>query len=406
MNKKLLTVAMVGASSLVLPFAAQAGEVVIEGELHGTVGAIDDSDNTGFEVANHQSELAISGSQEITPEVNGIFALATGVSFDGEGGNDGFFGSRDTYIGLQSDQYGMLRAGIIDTAYEDADDEMEDFNDGGSAFAIDPRPDGISDWKAIMHSLPGGGVDGGGGGSDDVFDVRAANSVEYATPRIEGFRGRLSYVGSSIESSANDASLEGSVLKRDTGADDNGADGISTSLNYVFGDFGITYAYERQDYNGSNADKTFAGNVIDTIGEPDAHNVILQYGNDAGLRLGAAWETIDMDAVDMDGNSGYERDAWYLMAAQEFGDNLAYAKYAQADDLDAVSESGAIFFALGVQHAITDNFQMYLEYAQTSNDDNATYAFDSGGTGIGVAAAGEDVRGLNLGVIYAFEASL
>lgn len=405
MNKKLLTVAMVGASILVLPFAAQAGEIVLEGELHGSVGAIDDGDTTSFEIGSHQSELAISGSTEITPEVNGIFALATGVALDGEGGSDGFFGSRDTYVGLQSDQYGMLRAGIIDTAYEDADDEMEDFNDGGSAFAIDPRPDGISDWKAIMHSLPGGGEDGGPGGSDDVFDVRAANSLEYATPRIAGFLGRLSYVGSSIESEANGEQIADG-LKRPTGVDDNGADGISTSLNYVFGDFGITYAYERQDYNGQNAGRIFAGNVIDTIGNPAAHNVILQYGNDAGLRLGASWETIDMDAVDMDGNSGYERDAWYLMAAQEFGDNLAYAKYAQADDLDAVSESGAIFFALGVQHAITDNFQMYLEYAQTSNDDNATYAFDSGGTGIGVAAAGEDVRGLNLGVIYAFEASL
>lgn len=386
------------AAALALPASAHAvtlyedsqASVVLEGELHVSVGLIDigdapapgADDGSDFTINNHFSELVLAGSHEISPGLDGIWELATNVATTGEGGTDVFLGSRDSYIGVQGG-FGMLRVGILDTAFEDADDELEDDNPGNSAFAIDPRPDNISDWKAIMHSLPGDG------GSDDFFDTRARDSIEYASPRAGGVNFRVAFHGDSREADANDAGLE-------IGKDDNDIAGYSASVSGAWGDFGAFGAVEVQNFDGG--DRTFGPGTATGIDSPSAFNLGLQWGNAAGWRLGGVVETIDVD----DAAGDFARDAFYLMGAKEYGANLAYAKVASADELDGFADTGADFVAVGFQRDVNSRTQIYIEAAQTSNEDNATYSFDSGGTGIGVAAPGEDVSGIVFGTIYAF----
>lgn len=385
MNRTIFAATAAGA--LALPLSAQAevelgAGVFMEGELHVSLGVLDDGEESDFTINNHQSELAVFGSHEIRPGLDGLFAIATNVGTTGEGGVDSFFGSRDSYVGLGGD-WGMLRWGIIDTAFEDADDELEDDNPGNSAFAIDPRPDNISDWKAIMHGLPG--TDG----TDDFFDTRASDTIEYASPRAGGFNFRVGYHGDSREGTSNDADLE-------IGQDNNDVAGYSASVSFAGGNFGAFGAVEVQSFDGE--DITFGPGTAVNVDSPTAFNLGLQWGNAAGWRVGGVFETIDVD----DAAGDFERDGFYLMGARDFGANLAYAKVATADELDGFDDTGADFFAIGVQRDVSNQWQVYVEAAQVSNDDNATYSFDPGGTGATVSGAGEDNQGITLGTVYAF----
>lgn len=410
MKQKIIT--MAGALALALPMTALAEvslykdertSLFIEGEIHGSLSTLDganvddsvvaSTDDSSFNIHNHFSEIAFGGSRALGGGWRGLFYISSNVALTGEGGVDGFFGSRDSYLGVRSDGFGTLRAGILDTAFEDADDELEDDNPGNSAFGVDPRPDNISDWKAIMHGLPE--QEGTGGGTDDVFDVRASDSIEYASPRFaNGINFRLGFHGNSIEGESNDPDVSDAP-------DNNDVSGYSASLSWALGDFGVTYAYEQQNWDDT-AGSAWGGVAAVSVDSPTAQNVIVQYGTAGGLRLAVVWETLDMDAVDAGGNEGFERDAVYAMVAQEFGRNLFYAKVTQADDLDIRDETGATHVGVGIQRELSDGFAVYVEAAQTSNDDNATYSFDGGGTGVGVNEVGDDVTGLSVGAVYEF----
>jgi len=371
----------------------------------------EDATNIGFR--SNFSEVVVGASVQLAPELEAFLELNSEVALDGDAGGDFFFGSRDSFIGMRGPSWGQMRYGVIDTPYEDSDDELEDDNPGLSAMGVQPLPDGISDWKAIIHSLPGGPGDEG---SDDVFDVRAINAFDYVTPRVHGVnvRGMVSANGSK-EDTINDAFQPDFLF--DNGVDNNDFWSWAVSVSFALGPVGIVYAHERQhwdEFEGFRQSFTGApqfqpgGALEDGVlfDSPRAHTVYAVYGTEFGTKLRAAWERIDMD----DELGIFERDhAVFASVEQQLGRlpqtphvlrrASVFVNWAYADDFDGVDESGATFLAGGIKYNFSEDAQVYLEGAWTDNDDNATYSFDQHA---GVSGPGEDVIGASLGVKYAF----
>lgn len=106
----------------------------------------------------------------------------------------------------------------------------------------------------------------------------------------------------------------------------------------------------------------------------------------------------------------FARDAFYVAGSYKFGNNTAKIAYANADESDSsLGDDGADYIAVGLSHNFSKRTQLYGLYAQTSNDDNATYGLGSPqnplltSTGSTFAASpGEDVSAFAVGLKHDF----
>ncbi len=371
----------------------QIGEfnIALGGEANLSLDVIDTGDDSiNAAIFNNFSEVVIGVSTEIAPNVELFAEFNTHVALDGDEGGDGFFGQRDSFVGITGPR-GTVTVGVFDTPYEDSDDELEDDNDGRSALEVQPLSDGISDWKAIMHALPGAG------GSDDVFDVRAINAVEYASPRVNGFNFRtLISTNGSVESTVNDAEQDGALFEN--GLDNNDFWLLSASASYAAGPIGFVVAYERQNYDDQTFGRSFSTGPTATFGSPEALTVYAVYGAQTGTNFRLAWEYIDMD----DSLGLYERPSAVFASVEQIlgdGDTAVFTNVAWADSLEGIEDSGATFVAAGIRNDVTDFIQIYAEAAATLNEDYGSYSFDRHA---GVSAVGEDVIGASVGFKLGF----
>lgn len=362
---KALAVA-VGAALAAAPMLASTAlaDVKVYGKLHLSADWVDPGDKGTTQdatsrkstyVSSNSSRWGLDASEKLGGGLTAIARLESELDATGETASQN---TRNRYVGLKGG-WGQLLAGVYDTPFKQIRSAVDLF---------DEQPGDIRNV-----------VNGGAG-----WDLRPPNAVRYDSPTLNGFT--ASYLHSADRTA-------------DTATEDNRRRLDSVGVNYAQGPLYAAFAYETHRYNS----------VADS-GNP----------TESGYRLGAsynigAFKVIGFynDLKDIGGTasgaSSVKRKSWALGGAYTAGNNLFKLQYTKADDLSnntagaSQPETGAKIWALGWEHLFSKTAKVYVDYAQTDNGANSTFAVGNSGRGDTVTPlAGGDPSAWSVGMIASF----
>jgi predicted porin len=346
------------AMLLVLPFSTQAA-IDIYGTAHVSLDYIDngdpspaDEDHT-FSLTSEQSHIGLRGRESLGDGMAALWQFENGVSFD----NGGWGPGRDTFVGLETG-FGSFLLGKHATPYRMSTDDLDVFADTRA------------DYNAVIGSIDG----------QSLFNNRADNALLYMTPQDKRLRFALAY--STRVAGDDDLPLTTAESRQHA---------VSTSLVFASGPLYIGLGYEvLGDLMGPGLD------------DGKAAKLGLGWDFGQGTKVNFIWE----DAATGEEVNGDEvaRAAYYFNVAQIHGNMTYKFAYGRLGELDSASDSGADYVALGGNYALSAHTDLYLLYATVMNDSAGNYGLqpDHDGTGA-VAAAGDDVSALSVGLIHRFD---
>jgi len=358
MRKQIYSAAVV--AGFLLPMSAGAVEVVedlleVYGKIHVSADyheADTDGFDDGVSFASNSSRIGFRGAYTVAPGLDVIYQFEQEVNIDDD--HEDTFVTRESYLGAKG-AYGSVALGRLESPAKLLGGRYTLFGDT------------VGDYRAIFSE---GNIRADNAlRYDNTFADLVKVSVLYATD----------YTGDS--GSNSDASVEDGDL-------------YSASVDVRYGGLEAGVAYQNiEDYAYGYA------NGASTVGEGELETIRLGAAYTYGpLRVGLLYEILDGD------NAIYERDAWNLNAAYALTEQTSImAQYAQADDNDAIGNSGAKQYTLGATHQVSKPLEVYAAYTYTDNDSNAGYSVIGGGHGDKLGLGdGEDGSALSVGAILSF----
>jgi predicted porin len=360
-----------------------------------------------FGVSTDSSNIGVRGTADVAHGLGVTYQCETSAAIDGVGAA-GICG-RNSRIGLSS-PYGTLFYGNWDTPYKAA---------WYGTKADDPFGNtDVFDAAGIMGS-PGARTKSSAGqtaatpstneGVGTTFNVRAANSVGYHSPKVAGASLRAQY-------STNEFSNPTNVVTPEL---------YSVGVNYDMGPLSLLAAVERHvDWNSLvSVAGSSSGNTKDDG---------VRFG--AGYELGTAFGTTTIAAngewlrfkdertLGAGALTEISRWAWFAGLKHRVGDHEFRARFSMANDVECKIEggtcdapdTGAQQYALGYAYYLSKAAQIYGFWTQIDNDANAEYVFGTAGiaqitpgtgaaaTNLTVPGAGANPWAAGLGMRYAF----
>lgn len=342
MNRKHLLTSLI-AAGLVVPALATA-DWTLYGRAHVSADVLDDgADYNEFNVSSNSSRLGFRGEREFREQMIGMFQIEQQVDFDTAADNELSFATRDTFVGLRGDAWGMLRVGKFDTPFKRARGPANFFGDQ------------VGDLRNLARSAAQTGR----------FDERFNNSIHYQTPSFGGLTWNIQYSNETDGATTVD------------GADNKA---YSTSLNLSLGDLTGALAYEKQEDGDVN---------------PDAWRLAVGYRITEAFRIGGLYqnsETVNGDEADVYGLGGQFR-----LTPSMYLNGHVFQLDPDLDDADAT------MYALGLEYRIDSDLRFYGNIAMVDNDDASALtpwgAARSSGPG---GAMGENATAFSLGMRYDF----
>jgi predicted porin len=205
-NKKLLIVALSAAFAAPCAFAQSSGGragddadsvVTLYGKLYPEVirphgSGATDAGATGLatfagkptgsnsiiertEMESSNSRFGVRGHEKLGAGLQAIFQLETEFHVDS---NDSKFAQRDSFVGLASKAFGIIKLGRMDTPFKKYGDEISFLGISSGNF--------VSSSNVLRKT-------GFGANSASSFHLRRANAVDYETPHWGGFKGGIQY---------------------------------------------------------------------------------------------------------------------------------------------------------------------------------------------------------------------
>ena len=338
MQKKLIALAVAGI--MAAPMAAQAAAST---EVYGKVRAsIDFTDNGDATTTNDDSRIAASsnasrlgfkGSDDLDNGMTAKWQIEAEVNMDD--GSDLSSGLRNTFVGLAGG-FGEVRLGHHDTPYKMATkdifgDTRADYNgDSASISGVDVKTGPIR------------------------LDNRADNVIAYISPDMSGFMFAVAYV----------TDLDDDDL---VAAKNDNTEGVSVMGSYTAGPLNVSLAIETL---GEASPFTPAGSTTKDDVEGTKLGVAYDVMEDTTLRF--IYESVDYGT---DVTDTVDQDAFYLSAAHGMGNGITLkAAYGQLDDYgcNGCNDTGASYFALGVEKSLSETTEVYALYAAHDPDKNAS----------------------------------
>jgi len=352
MKKKLIAIAVAAALA---PAAAMA-DATVYGRVHASVDSISGValNTNSLYVNSNSSRFGVKGGADLDGGLKAVFQLESGVtSVGGNNKDDGngsptnttlFSGMRDTYIGVTG-SFGKFLTGRLPAANQWVYDS--------NLFA-----DQIGDAATFTNA----GVPG-----------RANSALWYQTPDMSGFKGALTYLPAS------------SVVNSGGGADS----GNSYGLKLDYANAGITANFAYFDVKlgavaGDSKPTSLAGSYDFGNGMVTAQYV-------QGKEVVAGTSTTQTIY-----NIGGKFNVSKAGAVK--------AQFSSAGDWSGTTGTGASMFAIGYDHNLSKQADVYVAYAAVSNDAAAQYRVDNYGHGANSTgpAPGEDPKGFSVGLTYNF----
>lgn len=402
MNKKLLALAVAAALA---PAAAMAdsGNVSIYGIIDASIDVTDNGDTAQYQgvrthkVSSNSSRIGFKGTEDLGNGLNAVWQIETALNADG-GSTATTLGSRNTFLGLSSKTAGTVLLGRHDTPYKLATRGLDYFTDG------------LADNRNIMGG--GGATNNSLGsattaasliGSAASFDGRQSDVVAYISPTFSGFHAAVAYVAGAELATGTSATVTGGQTK---------GKAWSAMGMYDNGPLMASLAYERHSFGSAStgtlgSPAVFGGTgpvftVQDLSGRMEkSWKLGVGYKIMPALQVGFAYEKT---SDDLDGGSNaLGHKAWTLGGKYSLGSNDLKLAYTTAGD-NAVSNTGAKQWALGVDHNMSKRTKVYAQYVKLSNDTNAFYGLNGAGATGSVVAKGADAdpSAWSFGVRHAF----
>ncbi|HWJ07322.1 MAG TPA: porin [Steroidobacteraceae bacterium] len=351
-------------------------------------------------ITSGTSNVGVKGFYDLTGDLRAWYQLESALQLDGDGNSTMWMG-RNTGAGLTSQKYGTLMLGRWDTPYK--------------VIVLDLGPlRGLNPYDNALSGNPGfnTGVTITENGrvnkaSDASFNRRQGNVVQYWSPKWHGLSGRLAY---SVD--------EGRTADTAT-ASGTSPDLVSLALTYDRGGLSLRYGYElHNDYFGLSQ---LGGTKLDaatglpplalTGSKDEGHELVAAY-KWHNTRLTAVYERLSYENDDTTAAAvtEWERDGWYVSAAQQFGTGLKHKVWigggmnedgtCSANGVACgTDELGVTQLALGYVYSFNKRTDVYASAYQIANDESASYA---GFPPVGKVAPGSDTTGVGIGLLYTF----
>ena len=414
MNKKVMAAAVAGV--LVAPAAfAQSSNVQLYGRINGGLdyyqakSATDLTQNRDgrFRVFDNSSRVGLRGTEDLGNGLKAIFQIESGVNIDngvaqvGQGGQSngstGFWGTRDTWGGLQGN-FGRITYGR---------QSMYWVNGVNAPFA--------GAW--INTEIPWtngtnlGRVSGGG-----IVTARVSNTIQYTSPTWAGNNFTLSWspgFQETVQGQASTASLSvgaGGTVTSTTGTTAQDADGQIWAATWR-GTFGPIYA--QLDYANVHANTTNVGVGTSFQQKGQLYKAGVGWGYMPGARISAIWvRTSQNMGTGLLPGQTVRKDGYTINWYHTFGNIQAMAQYGWTGDLkdcaavDALlcSDSSAQAFMVGGRYLLSKRTWLYLSYNQVTNkaNDFIDYTGAAQTSVNGNTPYGADPRILALGFFHHF----
>jgi len=401
MNKKVLAVALAVAAT---PLAAPAQNVTIYGRLYpefnfnrmtgataptSTVSTLTgrptgETFGTVDKLDASNSRFGLRGTEPLGNGAKAFFQIEQRVFVDtGNPSNTGI-ASRDTFVGLSSDQWGLVKLGNMDTVYKTLGDALSFLGVSSGNFVSNSN---------VLSKQPFGNNSAGS------FHLRRANSVWYETPELKGFQALVQYSPDEVKTTSRNAYLVSTGVKYDNGP--------------IYG--ALTYELHNDTFGGSRNVPTALSNFTDLNAHSKdwASRLTGQYrfnlfGGDQTIEGDVAWlqykETGGRNGrfedykhvtylISLDSKwAGPWRTAVAYTAGTEGSCTLFGGAPCSADGLDGKQLS------LGVSYSFSKRTSVFALYAKLWNAHSAQY---NNMDGIDVSV-GADIQQIAVGIQHNF----
>jgi len=350
MNKKLIALAVAGASLAPAAMAQTANPVTLYGRIYATFESVEAKSGTTpvprrNRVTDQSSYLGVRGTEDLGGGLKAIFQLETGFKVDQ---NDTTFAARNSGVGLQGG-WGTLILGRWDTPYKT------------TTIAVDPFGDltigGITD------AMSGSGVNQVQG----QFDRREQNVVQYWSPKWAGVEVRLSYAANEAKTATLNPRSQGG------------------SITWTGGPVYVGYAYHELK------DQAF-GTVTPTKQTADAAFGNFTFGP---IKIGALYNQIKRDGFT-------KQKGWLGNIVWTLGNNQFIYQHQDAKDggaNGAATQPDCKVDAVGYQYNFSRRTFFLAQYVKIDNNAVGTCNF---GTIQLTIAPGQDPQGISLGLRHVF----
>jgi predicted porin len=403
-----------------VPFveAARAKGATAPGTLTpGTTGASQVANYTGTNSLGRglldvgTSNLGFRGSVDLLPNLSVVWQIESGAQIDGTGNaNIAAIASRNSYLGLAGKKWGTLFVGSWDTPYKWTTTPI-----------VNPiRAGFLADYNGILHN-PGFNVSSVttqqtrvGAGPDAAFYRRQGNSIQYWTPTISGFNGRIQY--SLTEGRTNSTAMAPSIKPSL----------LSLALAYDRGPIKLRYAFEAHlDYFGMAQLGGSGPSLTNRSSLDQGHQVVAQYTNAApgfDTRIVGVFEYLSYSSDDTTVNpmnpnvaTTYSRPAFYGLIDQTvMGKHHVWGAFglASAGSCELVNgtcstaELGANMITLGYLYRFSRTTDLFIAGYRITNKGSSSYVTSPPLGAPAVAGAGADLEAIGIGLIHQFSAKI
>ena len=338
------------------------------------------------------SNLGFRGSYKINEDLKIVWQIESAISPDGDAPNS--LTSRNSALGLEG-SWGRVFYGNWDTPYKYPllfVGALRGLNPFDNALTANPG-----------FNVPGTTTQNGRANAkaDAAFNRRQGNSVQYWSPVVNGFSGRIAY-------SVN----EGRTVPTAT-VPSISPELWSALLSYKAGAFNLSYGYERHsDYFGlAQLGGSAGATATNTSSKDEGHELVASYAFSTGTKVSAIVERLSYDTNDtaVGKVNHYERDAWYLLVQQRWGTHQLFGAYGTANAGSAklvgggpatTNGLGGKQWSAGYVYSLAKSADLYASIYGMNNDRSASYAlFPPVGSGVAPGAA---TTGFGLGILYTF----
>jgi len=338
MNKKLIALAVAGATFAPAVMAQAANPVTLYGRVYVTVESVKASGGATplaqrLRVEDQSSLLGVRGTEDLGGGLKAFYQLETSFRPDS---NNSTFANRNSGIGLQGG-FGSIMAGRWDSPFKSANIAIDPFGDltiGGITSAASDRGN---------------------------HDRRQQNVIQYWSPSMSGFAARASYV----VNEGKTATLNPQEM--------------ALSLTYNKGPLYAFYAYEEL----KDLDATLRKQEANSVGGAYTFGPV---------KVGALYQEFKK-------TTRTKQKAMMANAVYTTGKHQFIYQYQQAEDGGAIgaAQPDCDVNALGYQYNFTRRTFTLVQYTKTKNNDASSCRIGSY-----VGGAGSDPEGFSVGLRHVF----
>jgi predicted porin len=349
MNKKLLALAIAGASVAPAAWAQTANPVTLYGRAYVTLESIEAKGNPGVarrnRVQDNSSLLGVRGTEDLGGGLKAFFQLETSFRLDS---NDSTFANRNSGVGLQG-RFGSFLMGRWDMPFKVA------------TIAVDPFGDLTIGGITVANNDQGN------------FDRRDQNVVQYWSPNFGGLTVRLA-------GTANEGKTA-TTNPRDYGA----------SVQFTRGPMYLFYAYEEHRDPSATVKKE----------DGNAFGGSFTFG---AFKVGGLYEQFKRDAVAAPGfhkRKSYLANVVYTMGSHQFIYQFQNSEGGNRQNAtNTAAQAECDVNSVGYQYNFTRRTFFLAQYVTVDNNETANCG--SSGGSFGMATAGMDPRGVSFGIRHVF----